>query len=109
MKIVIPGATGTVGSKISENLLNNGQENKMSRILKLYCLLSIFLLSISAVNAQSVPDSTVQKINGFRAFYETLGKVYPQDSTITVSATEIAGVKSYWFNQNQLTEKNIVK
>jgi acetyl esterase/lipase len=50
----------------------------------------------------------MQKINSFRAFYETLGKVYPQESTITVSATEIAGVKSYWFNQKQLTQKSIV-
>ena len=80
----------------------------MSRILKLYFLLSIFHVSISAVNAQNIPDSTMQKINGFRGFYETLGKVYPPDSTITVNATEIAGVKSYWFNQNQLTQKNIV-
>lgn len=80
----------------------------MSRILTLCFLLSIFQLSISAVNAQSIPDSTMQKINGFRAFYETLGKAYPQDSTITVSATEIAGVKSFWFKQDQLTQKNIV-
>ena len=80
----------------------------MSRILKLYLLLSTFQLSISAVNAQNIPDSTMQKIYGFRSFYETLGKVYPADSTITVSATEIAGVNSYWFNQNQLTQKNIV-
>ncbi|MCS3799004.1 alpha/beta hydrolase fold domain-containing protein [Niastella sp. OAS944] len=80
----------------------------MSRALKLYFLLSIFQLSISVVDAQTVPDSTIQKINGFRAFYETLGKAYPPDSTITVIGEEIAGVKSYWFNQDQLTQKNIV-
>lgn len=80
----------------------------MSRILTFCFLLSLFQLSISAVNAQSIPDSTMQKINGFRAFYETLGKAYPQDSTITVSATEIAGVKSFWFKQDQLTQKNII-
>ncbi|PZR35769.1 MAG: hypothetical protein DI538_14740, partial [Azospira oryzae] len=50
----------------------------------------------------------MQKIHGFRGFYETLGKVYPPDSTIAIGATEIAGVKSYWFNQNQLTQKHIV-
>ena len=80
----------------------------MNRILKLYFLLSIFQLSTSAVNAQNIPDSTMQKINGFRTFYETLGKVYPVDSRVTETATEIAGVKSYWFNQKQLTQKSIV-
>jgi acetyl esterase/lipase len=80
----------------------------MSRILKLYFLLSILFVSISAVNAQTIPDSTMQKINGFRAFFETLGKLYPIDSTITETATEIAGVKGYWFNQNQLAQKSII-
>lgn len=37
----------------------------------------------------------MQKINGFRAFYETLGKVYPPDSTVAINETTIAGVKSY--------------
>jgi monoterpene epsilon-lactone hydrolase len=90
------------------SFIHNLKENKMSSVLKLYFLLSIFQLSISAIHAQNIPDSTIQKIHGFRAFYETLGKVYPPDSSITVSATEIAGVKSYWYNQNQLTQKNIV-
>jgi monoterpene epsilon-lactone hydrolase len=80
----------------------------MNRILKLYFLLSIFQLSTSAANAQNIPDSTMQKINGFRAFYETLGKAYPVDSTVTETATEIAGAKSYWFNENQLPQKSIV-
>lgn len=80
----------------------------MSRALRLYFLLSICQLSFSVVNAQTIPDSTMQKINGFRAFYEALGKVYPPDSTISVSETAISGVKSYWFNQNELTHKSIV-
>jgi monoterpene epsilon-lactone hydrolase len=80
----------------------------MKTLLKLCFLLSMFHFSISTVNAQGIPDSTMQNINSFRAFYESLGKVYPADSTITVGATEIAGVESYWFNQSQLTEKNIV-
>ncbi|MFL5744577.1 MAG: alpha/beta hydrolase fold domain-containing protein [Niastella sp.] len=81
----------------------------MSRLLlKLYFLLSVFQLSLSSINAQSIPDSTMQKINGFRAFYETLGKVYPPDSTISIDATEIAGVKSYWFNQNMVNQKHII-
>lgn len=80
----------------------------MTRTIKLGVILSIFQLNLSAVNAQSIPDSTMQKINGFRTFYETLGKVYPPDSTITVNETETAGVKGYWLNQSRLTEKNLV-
>mgnify|MGYP001806318496 CR=1 FL=1 len=80
----------------------------MSRILKLYLLLSILFVNISTVNAQTIPDSTMQKINGFRAFFETLGKLYPIDSTITETATETAGVKGYWFHQEQLIQKTIV-
>lgn len=80
----------------------------MSRKIKLCFLLSILFVSISAVTAQTIPDSTMQKIIGFRAFFETLGKLYPVDSSITETATKIAGVKGYWFNQNQLPQKNIV-
>ncbi|MBO9727093.1 MAG: alpha/beta hydrolase [Chitinophaga sp.] len=79
----------------------------MNKILKLY-FLSLLLLNMSTVNAQSIPDSTMEKINGFRAFYETLGKAYPVDSSISESVTTIAGIKSYWFNQNLLSQKNIV-
>ncbi len=60
------------------------------------------------LNAQSIPDSTMQKIKDFRAFYESLGQAYPKDGTIVETETEIAGVKSYWFNQKQLSQKNIV-
>jgi epsilon-lactone hydrolase len=80
----------------------------MKRTLMIYFFITILQFHFSGVNAQSIPDSTMQKINGFRAFYETLGQAYPKDSTITEVATEIAGVKSYWFNQKQVTQKNIV-
>jgi len=80
----------------------------MKQLLKLYFLISIAVLSISNLNAQTIPDSTLQKIHGFRSFYETFGKAYPKDSTITEEATEIAGVKTYWFNKKQLLQKSIV-
>lgn len=80
----------------------------MNTTFKLYFSISMLILSFTSVNAQTIADSTMQKINGFRAFYETLGKVYPSDSTVTVTPTEIDGVKSYWFNQNKLSQKNIV-
>lgn len=80
----------------------------MKRISKFVVMLMVFQLTNTITNAQPIADSTMQKINGFRAFYETLGKVYPPDSTVTVNETTIAGVKSYWFNQNQLTQKSMV-
>ncbi len=80
----------------------------MKNLLKLHFLLSAFLLGLTGAYAQSIPDSTMQKINGFRAFYETLGNAYPADSTINVAETEIAGVKSYWFNQSLINQKHLI-
>ena len=80
----------------------------MKDVLKTLVMLMVFQLTNTITNAQTIADSTMQKINGFRSFYETLGKVYPVDSTVTENATEIAGVKTYWFNQKQTTQKHIV-
>lgn len=80
----------------------------MKQALKLHFLISALLLSLSSIHAQNIPDSTMQKINGFRAFYESLGKAYAPDSSITVSETAIAGVKSYWFNQRLLNQKHLI-
>jgi len=77
----------------------------MKTPLKVYLLASTLLLSLISINAQSLPDSTMQKINGFRAFYETLGNAYPADSTVSITETTIAGVKSFWFNQRCLVLK----
>jgi epsilon-lactone hydrolase len=80
----------------------------MKNVFKTVVILMVFQLTNTITNAQTIADSTMQKINGFRAFYETLGKVYPVDSTVTETAIEIAGVKTYWFNQKQTTQKHIV-
>lgn len=80
----------------------------MKSIFIVLLFITVLQPGISSVNAQRVPDSTMQKINGFRVFYETLGKAFPPDSTITESAMDIAGVKTYWFNQKQVVQKNIV-
>ena len=80
----------------------------MKKALIVSSLIGILQLGFPGVNAQSIPDSTMQKINGFRGFYETLGQAYPKDSSIAEEATEIAGVKTYWFNQKQLSQKNII-
>lgn len=80
----------------------------MNQVLKLYFIISIFQLSYSAVHAQSIADSTIQKIKAERAFYETLGKIYSPDSTVSITETSIAGVKSYWFKENLIDQKQIV-
>ena len=80
----------------------------MRRIFALYFLLSISRLSISTVSAQSVPDSTLQKVKAERTFYETLGKIYAPDSTVSVNEVSIAGVKGYWFNQGLIENKHLV-
>src|SRR4051812_22253478 len=76
----------------------------MKQQFKFYMIISILQLGSLFVNAQSA----AQKISGERAFYETLGKIYPPDSTVSVNETNIAGVKSYWFNENLLHQKQIV-
>ena len=80
----------------------------MKSPIKLYFLISTFLLTFSSTYAQSIPDSTMQKIIGFRAFYETLGRAYPADSSVSVTETAIAGIKSYWFNQSLINQKRII-
>ncbi|MDC6390616.1 alpha/beta hydrolase [Maribacter sp. PR1] len=80
----------------------------MKNIFKFVLMLAVFQLIGTNTKAQSVPDSTMQQIKDFRAFYETLGKVYPPDSTVTVNETTISGVKSYWFNQDLLNQGEII-
>lgn len=80
----------------------------MKHSLKLFLVLILFQSFYAELNAQSVADSTLQKIAGERAFYETLGKIYPAESSVPVNETTIAGVKAYWFNQDLTSQKHIV-
>lgn len=80
----------------------------MKNIFKFVVMLAMFQLTNTNVNAQAIADSTMQKINDFRAFYETLGKVYPPDNTVNINEATIAGVKSYWFNQELLNQKELI-
>lgn len=73
-----------------------------------FLLVNVLQFGHSAAYAQNIPDSTMQKINSFRSFYETLGKAYPRDSSVTEDVTEIDGVKSYWFDQKLLSKKSLV-
>ena len=77
--------------------------------LKYYFLVSMSLVSLLSANAQSkIADSTMTKIYKERAFYETLGKIYPEDNSVSVKEETIAGVKSYWFNENLINQKQII-
>ena len=80
----------------------------MKHFLKVSLLLIPFQLSYTGLLAQRIADSTRQMINGERAYYETLGKIYPAEPSVIVTETTIAGVRSYWFNQHLLTQKHIV-
>lgn len=80
----------------------------MKHSLKFFLVLILFQSLYAELNAQSVADSTLQKIVGERAFYETLGKIYPAESSVPVNETTIAGVKAYWFNQDLTSQKHIV-
>jgi epsilon-lactone hydrolase len=80
----------------------------MKNTFKIVVMLAMLQLTTTTVKAQSIADSTMQKINDFRAFYETLGNVYPPDTTVAINDTTISGVKGYWFNQNMLNKKKII-
>jgi monoterpene epsilon-lactone hydrolase len=80
----------------------------MKQTLKIFLMGILFLLSYTGLTGQSIADSTLQKIGGERAFYETLGKIYPAEPSVTVTETTIAGVKSYWFNESLTNYKHII-
>ncbi|MFL9846046.1 alpha/beta hydrolase fold domain-containing protein [Flavobacterium rhizosphaerae] len=80
----------------------------MKNTFKTVVMLALLQLANTNVKAQAIPDSTMQKIDEFRVFYETLGKVYPPDSTVSINETVIAGVKSYWLNKELLNKKNLI-
>ena len=79
----------------------------MKQSIKIFLVIAI-QLSFACSFAQSIPDSITQKVAGERAFYETLGKIYPAESAVVVTETTIAGIKSYWFNQPAGSQKHIV-
>ncbi|SFE84536.1 alpha/beta hydrolase [Spirosoma endophyticum] len=80
----------------------------MKRFLMISSLAVLSQLVYISATAQSVADSSRQKIAGERTYYETLGKIYPADASVPVAETSLAGVKSYWFNKPLLNQKHIV-
>jgi acetyl esterase/lipase len=80
----------------------------MKTIIKIFLISILFLLSVMGLRAQSISDSTLKKIEQERAFFDGLGKIYPPDSSVPVTETTIAGIKTYWFNQALTHQKHIV-
>jgi hypothetical protein len=57
----------------------------MKQLMNISLTLILLQLSFSVATAQTVQDSSMQKmIAGERAFYETLGNIYPAEITVTV-------------------------
>ncbi len=77
----------------------------MSKLFITLVLVQIIHLDLSA---QNVADSTMEKVKMERSFYESLGKSYLPDSSISVTETAISGVKAFWFNQSRLSQKHII-
>ena len=50
----------------------------------------------------------MDRITNDRAFFETLGDIYPASLTTKVSETEIADVKCYWFEPQHCHAENII-
>ncbi|AWA29684.1 hypothetical protein HYN48_06090 [Flavobacterium magnum] len=80
----------------------------MKNTFKIVLMLMLFQLTTTSSNAQTIADSTMQKIKRFRGFYESLGKTYPPDNSVSVSEETLAGVKTFWFNKNLLPQKQII-
>jgi monoterpene epsilon-lactone hydrolase len=91
-----------------KNFSQNPTAKMMVSVLKLSFVLLLTLSFSLKLNAQNIKDSTIQKINKERAFYETLGKVYPPNTNVLVSEALVSGVKCYWFNQKLLNQKEII-
>lgn len=68
----------------------------------------LFLLISTTMNAQTT-TVTMDSVNKDRAFFETLGQIYPVNPNTKISKTEISDVKCYWFQpRNSNTEDILV-
>lgn len=53
-------------------------------------------------------ENITENVKKERAFFETLGDIYPPDPTVQVANIQIAGIQCYWFTPQQYDEKNII-
>ena len=67
----------------------------------------IILLISTTMKAQTITESTMDRVTNNRAFFETLGKIYPASPTVKISETEISNVTCYWFEPQRSHTENI--
>lgn len=60
------------------------------------------------MNAQTISDTVLNKVNSDRQFFETLGKIYPADKNVSITETTISGVKCFWFQPKTVKGENII-
>lgn len=60
------------------------------------------------MKAQTITKSTMDSVSNDRAFFETLGEIYPVNSSVKISEAEISDVKCYWFEPQNLGTEIII-
>lgn len=60
------------------------------------------------MKAQTIKKVALENVYSDRAFFETLGKIYPISSSVSISETEISNVRCYWFLPENIQEGNII-
>ena len=68
----------------------------------------IILLISTSMKAQTITKESLDKVNKDRAFFETLGGIYPASPNVKISVTEIANVKCYLFQPVGNHTENII-
>lgn len=53
-------------------------------------------------------ESIATKVDSDRAFFTTLGNIYPADSAVNVSAEQISGVNCYWFTPREAKANQVI-
>lgn len=74
-------------------------------------IIVLSLLYLTAAIAQTKNDSMnsiLNKVNADRNFFNSLGNIYPANSSVDIASEPIDGVSCYWFVPDNFTEGNIV-
>lgn len=60
------------------------------------------------MKTEVILDSILTRVNNDRQFFETLGAIYPVSKNVTITESNIATVKSYWFEPDSGNAKDII-
>jgi epsilon-lactone hydrolase len=85
-------------------------ENQSPLYVRLVFSLStcVFGGIINSSKRNSNMDSILDKVNADRAVFNSLGNIYPADSSVEVSLESIEGVTCYWFAPHSFDKNKIV-